>query len=818
MTKTHNIDVPNHNLETAVDLVGKEWYIPKYQRPYEWTDLEVQTFWDDLQPRITSESKKRKAHFFGSIYYTYPEQTYYQIEDGQQRVVTVNLLKYAADALKRDIAKLLQQDCLNEKKCKSILHLLCESVANFTHHKALESLYTKALQALDEAKGSDPENVTDWEPHIVDAWNSIKPNEKKQSPSAEDLTKEIRKSLNEIELVIQKTEETIRLSLASLKPLAPFFSFQEFFEPLTASEIPKELLSDINVMSSAPWAWEDHGEKIFWERPSIENTDDGETKIDFGEWSVASPLSGPKISHEYSEVKSIFTDAIGAFDGRLMWTETIEKLLLSQQLTNLVKDPELSLQNEKKWVKFVQERVKDLIESPKVRQSPLMAKRIDVALTILYWNIFRFVFNSVDEDEENPLKQFADNFKSIALFDSSNLCLIEKALRDFRLVSVMITDATQAQSYFRNINSRGRSLTFADQVKNMILLADKSEKIKCYELMIKKINAIYQGKWGFRSVVMEELIVTTGARILLEKKGDVSDPKLLVEIEKKLNSPDCSNFLEEFDALIERLIKGVERLENLTNDPALRSLKALDLDTIVFPWLIFLSEIQEEKRPVSANQLSYVLWTIFRFENKPKGFKKKEIYSLLHSLFKATGESTANTETHLESFKIALKGLNHLRNEKGVLRKKMDRDSLKKFLDEPMYPRGGFWILYSYELTLYDENPRVVSNSIEHIFPQKPKDKKKWEPRELNGIGNLVLLWRSQNQKLGNKMFPEKQLLWKGLRDKQPVSRQSVELFEDNKWEVKRVFTASKAKTRKNHITDELLASFVSVEEELQRL
>ena len=318
---------------------------------------------------------------------------------------------------------------------------------------------------------------------------------------------------------------------------------------------------------------------------------------------------------------------------------------------------------------------------------------------------------------------------------------------------------------------------------------------------------------------MEELIVSTGARILLQNKGDVSDPKLLVEIEKKLNSSDCSIFLRDFDALIERLIKGVEGLERLTSDPALRSLKALDLDTIVFPWLIFLSEIQEEKRPVSANQLSYVLWTIFRYESKPKGFKKREIYSLLHSLFNATGKSTEGTEAHLESFKTALKGLNNLRNEKGVLRKKMDQDGLKKFLDEPMYPRGGFWILYSYERTLYSENPRVVSNSIEHIFPQKPKDKKKkWEPRELNGIGNLVLLWRSQNQKLGNKMFPEKKSKWKELREKQPVSQQSIELFEENKWDVKDVFTVDKAKTRKNHITEKLLASFVGVEEELKRL
>lgn len=67
-------------------------------------------------------------------------------------------------------------------------------------------------------------------------------------------------------------------------------------------------------------------------------------------------------------------------------------------------------------------------------------------------------------------------------------------------------------------------------------------------------------------------------------------------------------------------------------------------------------------------------------------------------------------------------------------------------------------------------------------------------------------------------MFPEKQSLWKGARDNQSVSQQSVELFEDNKWEVKKVFTLSKAKARKKHITDELLARFVSVEEELQRL
>ena len=60
--------------------------IPRFQRPFSWTDEEVNNFWDDV---VIQEYEN---YFIGSMVVYQTEKPYYGIVDGQQRLTTLTLI------------------------------------------------------------------------------------------------------------------------------------------------------------------------------------------------------------------------------------------------------------------------------------------------------------------------------------------------------------------------------------------------------------------------------------------------------------------------------------------------------------------------------------------------------------------------------------------------------------------------------------------------------------------------------------------------------------------------------------------------------
>ncbi|WP_427159567.1 DUF262 domain-containing protein [Aliinostoc sp. HNIBRCY26] len=60
--------------------------IPRFQRPYSWTDEEVRNFWEDVVIR------DYEHYFIGSMVVYQIEKPYYGIVDGQQRLTTITLM------------------------------------------------------------------------------------------------------------------------------------------------------------------------------------------------------------------------------------------------------------------------------------------------------------------------------------------------------------------------------------------------------------------------------------------------------------------------------------------------------------------------------------------------------------------------------------------------------------------------------------------------------------------------------------------------------------------------------------------------------
>ncbi len=68
------------------------YQVPKYQRPYQWVNIQLDTLWSDIKDAFDEEPDK--AYFLGAIITTDPKanENHQDIVDGQQRITTLMIL------------------------------------------------------------------------------------------------------------------------------------------------------------------------------------------------------------------------------------------------------------------------------------------------------------------------------------------------------------------------------------------------------------------------------------------------------------------------------------------------------------------------------------------------------------------------------------------------------------------------------------------------------------------------------------------------------------------------------------------------------
>ncbi len=101
MDKPINFEARDQNIEKV--LFGTEKFkIPRFQRPYTWTEDNISDFWNDL---ITND----QPFFIGSLIFNHEplaETGFIDIIDGQQRLLTITIFI----AVLRDIAKTIDKE------------------------------------------------------------------------------------------------------------------------------------------------------------------------------------------------------------------------------------------------------------------------------------------------------------------------------------------------------------------------------------------------------------------------------------------------------------------------------------------------------------------------------------------------------------------------------------------------------------------------------------------------------------------------------------------------------------------------------------
>jgi len=108
------------------------YQIPDYQRPYKWTDDQVEQLWDDLWESYTNAEPN---YFLGSLITATPSEQskYLDIVDGQQRITTLMILF----AVVRDKYPDINKNLIEEDDNAISIHDIKDSISKNERHKRL---------------------------------------------------------------------------------------------------------------------------------------------------------------------------------------------------------------------------------------------------------------------------------------------------------------------------------------------------------------------------------------------------------------------------------------------------------------------------------------------------------------------------------------------------------------------------------------------------------------------------------------------------------------------------------------------------------
>jgi uncharacterized protein with ParB-like and HNH nuclease domain len=97
MAKQLSAEILFRAVEETLHTVFREqrYEVPYYQRPYAWEEENAEDLFDDLLTAFQSARAGNDSHFLGSVLFNEGETDRHKIIDGQQRLVTLQLLLLA---------------------------------------------------------------------------------------------------------------------------------------------------------------------------------------------------------------------------------------------------------------------------------------------------------------------------------------------------------------------------------------------------------------------------------------------------------------------------------------------------------------------------------------------------------------------------------------------------------------------------------------------------------------------------------------------------------------------------------------------------
>ena len=386
-------------------------------------------------------------------------------------------------------------------------------------------------------------------------------------------------------------------------------------------------------------------------------------------------------------------------------------------------------------------------------------------------------------------KHFATELEKL---NTSELLKIFDKLESTELTCIELNGKKDSALMFELQNNRGKDLTNMEKIKSyfmyqMYVYSPEEETETNIEFVANIFKLIYLIINDLKSLSEDSvLIYHCNAFIKGYPYRTIDDIK---EVFKSSPTENKVKWIKDFVTELHTSFSNIKKMEN-SNLPYLQDLRKLSIPAFVYPFVIKGYKYFNDKDD-DLNTLYNIL----------------EVVVFRYRLISSRADFISRLNEILLGFNGDLDALkNHFKRKLNDAYYWGDNRT-KEFLSGYMYENAVLhYLLWKYEDSIQNKgysigNGAIENEQIEHISPQKPTN---GEPiatgydvdenneytegfveKELNCLGNLMLISGSHNASIGNKPFSEKILSYKS----NPLLKQQAEIADyinkeniPNKW------------------------------------
>ncbi len=375
----------------------------------------------------------------------------------------------------------------------------------------------------------------------------------------------------------------------------------------------------------------------------------------------------------------------------------------------------------------------------------------------------KHILNSADGDEFKGYSKIIENFDYFrSTINAENFETVQRGLSKLIFVDIALDrQKDNPQRIFESLNSTGLELSQADLIRNYILMGlSRTNQDKIYKSYWEVIERNAKDETLNKTRVSEFIRdYLTLKNKEIPNKGDVYT---------KFKEKYPTSTIDELEIVLsdlKSLVKYYNKLTNPKNEAdreikiQLEYISRLEIN-VAFPFLMKVYE-DYSNGIIEKNTFISILSLVqsFTFRRFILGLPSNALNKIFMNLY-----DKVEPDSYLFSIQKSLL------QRSGIQRFPRDTETINALKEKDVYnikPKNRTYLLERLENYQNNEPVIIEGNSditIEHIFPQNPDAKWKFElgtddynfikENYLNTIGNLTL--SGNNGKLGNKPFLEK--------------------------------------------------------------
>ncbi len=378
---------------------------------------------------------------------------------------------------------------------------------------------------------------------------------------------------------------------------------------------------------------------------------------------------------------------------------------------------------------------------------------------------------------ENSKKHFATELDKL---NTEVILKIFEKLESTELTCIELSGKKDSALMFELQNNRGKDLTNMEKIKSyfmyqMYVYSPEEETETNIEFVASVFKLIY--------LIINDLKINEDSVLIYHCNAFIKGyPYRTIDDIKEVfkNSPDKDkvNWIRDFVNELHTSFSNIKKMEN-SKLPYLQDLRELTIPAFVYPFIIKGYKYYNDKEAYLNTLYNILEVVVFRYSLISS---RADFISRLNEILLAYNGDLDKLNTH---FKTKLNDAYYWGDNR-----------TKDFLNGYMYENPVLhYLLWKYEESIQNRgysigNGAIDREQIEHISPQNPtngepiatgydvdennKYLEGFAEKELNCLGNLMLISGSHNSSIGNKPFPEKLVSYQS----NPLLKQQAEIVD----------------------------------------